>query len=32
MHYAIPETLKKDYGLSSTVPRTRRWIPPTATV
>jgi hypothetical protein len=32
MHYAIPETLKKDYGLSSTIPRTRRWIPPTATV
>ncbi|WP_217238189.1 oxygenase MpaB family protein [Streptomyces sp. AC555_RSS877] len=28
MHYAIPEQLKKDYGLSSTVPRTRRWTPP----
>ncbi|MCF3961427.1 oxygenase MpaB family protein [Streptomyces fuscigenes] len=28
MHYAIPEHLKKDYGLSSAVPRTRRWTPP----
>ncbi|WP_310718813.1 oxygenase MpaB family protein [Streptomyces lydicus] len=28
MHYAIPEQLKKDYGLSSAVPRTRRWTPP----
>ncbi|WP_327312030.1 oxygenase MpaB family protein [Streptomyces sp. NBC_01235] len=28
MHYAIPEQLKKDYGVSSTVPRTRRWTPP----
>ncbi|MFD3498130.1 oxygenase MpaB family protein [Streptomyces sp. NPDC058676] len=28
MHYAIPEQLKKDYGLSSTVPRTHRWTPP----
>lgn len=32
MHYAIPETLKKDYGLSSAAPRTHRWIPPAATV
>ena len=28
MHYAIPEQLKKEYGLSSAVPRTRRWTPP----
>ncbi|WP_329390452.1 oxygenase MpaB family protein [Streptomyces sp. NBC_01716] len=28
MHYAIPEQLKKDYGLSSEVPRNRRWTPP----
>uniref|UniRef100_A0AAU2W3E8 DUF2236 domain-containing protein n=1 Tax=Streptomyces sp. NBC_00008 TaxID=2903610 RepID=A0AAU2W3E8_9ACTN len=32
MHYAIPEQLKKEYGVSSTVPRTRRWTPPAATV
>ncbi|SEE27810.1 hypothetical protein SAMN05216489_06063 [Streptomyces sp. 3213] len=32
MHYAIPEQLKKDYGVSNTVPRTRRWTPPPATV
>jgi hypothetical protein len=32
MHYAIPEQLKKDYGISNTVPRTRRWNPPAATV
>ncbi|MEU3148294.1 MULTISPECIES: oxygenase MpaB family protein [unclassified Streptomyces] len=32
MHYAIPEQLKKDYDISSTVPRTRRWTPPAATV
>ncbi|MFC8920667.1 oxygenase MpaB family protein [Streptomyces sp. NPDC047821] len=32
MHYAIPETLKKDYGISSGVPRTRRWTPPAPTV
>ncbi|MEU8700955.1 oxygenase MpaB family protein [Streptomyces sp. NPDC048680] len=32
MHYAIPEQLKKDYGVSGTVPRTRRWTPPPATV
>ncbi|MFF9558386.1 oxygenase MpaB family protein [Streptomyces albus] len=30
MHYAIPEQLKKDYGVSSAVPRTRRWTPPAA--
>jgi hypothetical protein len=28
MHYAIPEHLKKDYGVSGTIPRTRRWVPP----
>ncbi|WP_059011391.1 oxygenase MpaB family protein [Streptomyces specialis] len=32
MHYAIPDTLKKDYGISSTVPPTHRWSPPAATV
>jgi hypothetical protein len=32
MHYAIPDTLKKDYGISSAVPRTHRWTPPAATV
>ncbi len=32
MHYAIPEQLKKDFGVSSTVPRTRRWSPPAPTV
>ncbi|MFC8507578.1 oxygenase MpaB family protein [Streptomyces sp. NPDC057411] len=28
MHYAIPEHLKADFGVSSSVPRTRRWTPP----
>ncbi|MGW3305288.1 oxygenase MpaB family protein [Streptomyces sp. NPDC001073] len=32
MHYAIPEQLKKDYGVPNSVPRTRRWTPPAATV
>ncbi|KUN00584.1 hypothetical protein AQI95_34325 [Streptomyces yokosukanensis] len=32
MHYAIPEQLKKDYGVTGTVPRTRRWTPPSATL
>ncbi|MFD1831277.1 oxygenase MpaB family protein [Streptomyces desertarenae] len=32
MHYAIPEQLKKDYGVPTTVPRTRRWVPPAPTV
>lgn len=32
MHYAIPEHLKKDYGLSTAVPRTRRWTPPAPAV
>ncbi|MFE9812981.1 oxygenase MpaB family protein [Streptomyces sp. NPDC005548] len=32
MHYAIPEQLKKSYGMSDSVPRARRWTPPAATV
>ncbi|WP_019066651.1 oxygenase MpaB family protein [Streptomyces hokutonensis] len=32
MHYAIPEQLKKDYGVSNAVPRKGRWTPPAATV
>ncbi|WP_369147705.1 oxygenase MpaB family protein [Streptomyces sp. R44] len=32
MHYAIPEHLRKDYGLPSGPPRTRRWSPPASTV
>lgn len=32
MHYAIPERLRQEYGLSSAVPRTRRWTPPPPTV
>ncbi|MEU0276456.1 oxygenase MpaB family protein [Streptomyces sp. NPDC006307] len=32
MHYAIPEHLKKDYGVSATVPPRHRWTPPPATV
>lgn len=32
MHYAIPEQLKPDYGVANSVPRTRRWTPPAATV
>jgi hypothetical protein len=32
MHYAIPEQLRKDYGVSGTVPRGRRWTPPAPTV
>jgi hypothetical protein len=32
MHYAIPEQLKADYGVSPTVPRRRRWTPPASTV
>ncbi|MFJ6994388.1 oxygenase MpaB family protein [Streptomyces sp. NPDC003090] len=32
MHYAIPEELKKDYGVSSSVPVNRRWTPPPPTV
>ncbi|NSC20031.1 DUF2236 domain-containing protein [Streptomyces albus subsp. chlorinus] len=30
MHHAVPEHLKKDYGVSSAIPRTRRWVPPAA--
>ncbi|MGA5821150.1 oxygenase MpaB family protein [Kitasatospora sp. NPDC094028] len=32
MHYAIPEALRKDFGVSGTVPPTRRWTPPAPTV
>ncbi|MEV6551159.1 oxygenase MpaB family protein [Streptomyces sp. NPDC051597] len=32
MHYAIPDTLKKDYDIPSTAPRNQRWTPPAATV
>ncbi|MFE9450055.1 oxygenase MpaB family protein [Streptomyces sp. NPDC006739] len=32
MHYAIPEQLKKDYGVPGAVPPARRWTPPPATV
>ncbi|MDK1344655.1 oxygenase MpaB family protein [Streptomyces sp. 378] len=28
MHYAIPEHLRHDYGVTGTVPRTHRWTPP----
>ncbi|MFG2606972.1 oxygenase MpaB family protein [Streptomyces sp. NPDC048514] len=32
MHYAIPEQLKKDYGVTDSVPPGKRWTPPAATV
>ncbi|MGW2417982.1 oxygenase MpaB family protein [Streptomyces sp. NPDC001709] len=32
MHYAIPEQLKKDFGISANVPPTHRWTPPAPTV
>ncbi|GGV26444.1 hypothetical protein GCM10010260_78490 [Streptomyces filipinensis] len=32
MHYAIPEQLKKDFGISGNVPPTHRWTPPAPTV
>ncbi|AZM92343.1 MULTISPECIES: oxygenase MpaB family protein [Streptomyces] len=32
MHYAIPEQLKADYGVSTAVPPKARWTPPPATV
>ncbi|MEU3448764.1 oxygenase MpaB family protein [Streptomyces thermolilacinus] len=32
MHYAIPEELKKDYGVTHSVPVNRRWTPPPPTV
>ncbi|MFF4263479.1 oxygenase MpaB family protein [Streptomyces virginiae] len=32
MHYAIPEQLRKEYGVSGAVPRTRRWSPPAPSI
>ncbi|QIY75470.1 oxygenase MpaB family protein [Streptomyces sp. RLB1-33] len=32
MHYAIPEHLKNDFGVSTTIPPKSRWIPPSATI
>ncbi|MEU9379182.1 oxygenase MpaB family protein [Streptomyces sp. NPDC048255] len=32
MHYAIPEQLKNDFGVSSTIPPKSRWTPPPATI
>ncbi|MVO89273.1 DUF2236 domain-containing protein [Streptomyces sp. p1417] len=32
MHYAIPEQLKKDYGVSNAVPHKARWTPPAVTI
>ncbi len=32
MHYAIPEQLKSDFGVSSTIPPKSRWTPPSATI
>ncbi|MFI1422915.1 oxygenase MpaB family protein [Streptomyces sp. NPDC020731] len=32
MHYAIPEQLKNDYGVTGTVPRTHRWTPPAPSI
>jgi hypothetical protein len=32
MHYAIPEQLRKDYGVTGTVPPTHRWTPPAPTI
>ncbi|MFF8293122.1 oxygenase MpaB family protein [Streptomyces sp. NPDC016309] len=32
MHYAIPDSLKKDYGVDDGVPRSRRWTPPPPTL
>ncbi|MFF9063959.1 oxygenase MpaB family protein [Streptomyces sp. NPDC014891] len=31
MHYAIPEQLRKEYGVPDGPPRARRWTPPSAT-
>ncbi|WP_190126584.1 oxygenase MpaB family protein [Streptomyces inusitatus] len=31
MQYAVPERLKKEYGITSAGPRLNRWIPPTLT-
>lgn len=32
MHYAIPEDMKKDFGVSDAVPRARRWTPPAVAI
>jgi hypothetical protein len=32
MHYAIPEQLKGDYGVTGSVPRTHRWTPPAPSI
>ncbi|WP_020120375.1 oxygenase MpaB family protein [Streptomyces canus] len=32
MHYAVPEQLKKDFGVGGTLRRTQRWTPPATTV
>ncbi|MGW7018719.1 oxygenase MpaB family protein [Streptomyces decoyicus] len=32
MHYAIPEQLKKDFGVTSATPRTNRWTPPAPSI
>ncbi|MFF8268468.1 oxygenase MpaB family protein [Streptomyces sp. NPDC016562] len=32
MHYAIPEQLKSDFGVSAAIPPKSRWTPPPATV
>ncbi|MES5823848.1 oxygenase MpaB family protein [Streptomyces sp. RG80] len=32
MHYAIPEQLKQDYGMPTTLPRTHRWTPPASSI
>ncbi|MFC7896614.1 oxygenase MpaB family protein [Streptomyces sp. NPDC057381] len=32
MHYAIPEQLRKEYGVTGAASRTRRWTPPPTTV
>ncbi|WP_329180791.1 DUF2236 domain-containing protein [Streptomyces decoyicus] len=32
MHYAIPEQLKKGFGVTSATPRTNRWTPPAPSI
>ncbi|MEU9001902.1 DUF2236 domain-containing protein, partial [Streptomyces sp. NPDC048551] len=32
MHYAVPEHLRKDYGVSGSVRGARRWTPPAPTL
>jgi hypothetical protein len=32
MHYAIPEQLKNDFGVSTAIPPKSRWTPPSATI